>query len=154
MLKSIYAKQNTSVDTVSGATYSSNGLIEAVSNALSNAVVNKDNSKSYANNNKNTNNIATTTTPKESPTKPSVPNMNNATFKDGTYIGVGEGYKGDIKVSVVIKNGKIGKVTFKSSNTKVATVNAKGKVVAKKKGNATITVKANGITLKCKVKVK
>lgn len=50
--------------------------------------------------------------------------------------------------------GKIGKVTFKSSNTKVATVNAKGKVVAKKKGNATITVKANGITLKCKVKVK
>lgn len=51
-------------------------------------------------------------------------------------------------------HGKIGKVTFKSSNTKVATVNAKGKVVAKKKGNATITVKANGITLKCKVKVK
>lgn len=50
--------------------------------------------------------------------------------------------------------GKIGKVTFKSSNTKVATVNAKGKVVAKKKGNATITVKANGITLKCQVKVK
>lgn len=50
--------------------------------------------------------------------------------------------------------GKIGKVTFKSSNTKVASVNAKGKVVAKKKGNATITVKANGITLKCKVKVK
>ena len=49
--------------------------------------------------------------------------------------------------------GKIGKVTFKSSNTKVATVNAKGKVIAKKKGNATITVKANGITLKCKVKV-
>ena len=50
--------------------------------------------------------------------------------------------------------GKIGKVTFKSSNTKVATVNAKGKVFAKKKGNTTITVKANGITLKCKVKVK
>ena len=50
--------------------------------------------------------------------------------------------------------GKIGKLTFKSSNTKVAIVNAKGKVVAKKKGNATITVKANGITLKCKVKVK
>ena len=40
------------------------------------------------------------------------------------------------------------------NKTKVATVNAKGKVVAKKKGNATITVKANGITLKCKVKVK
>lgn len=115
LLKSIYAKQNTNVDTVSGATYSSNGLIEAVSNALSKAVVNKDNSKSYANNNKNTNNIATTTTPKKSPTKPSVPNMNNATFKDGTYIGVGEGYKGDIKVSVVIKNGKIYKINILST---------------------------------------
>lgn len=115
LLKSIYAKQNTNVDTVSGATYSSNGLIEAVSNALSKAVVNKDNSKSYANNNKNTNDIATTTTPKKSPTKPSVPNMNNATFKDGTYIGVGEGYKGDIKVSVVIKNGKIYKINILST---------------------------------------
>lgn len=115
LLKSIYAKQNTNVDTVSGATYSSNGLIEAVSNALSKAVVNKDNSKSYANNNKNTNNIATTTTPKKSPTKPSVPNMTNATFKDGTYIGVGEGYKGDIKVSVVIKNSKIYKINILST---------------------------------------
>lgn len=115
LLKSIYAKQNTNVDTVSGATYSSNGLIEAVSNALSKAVINKDNSKSYANNNKNTNNIATTTTPMKSPTKPSVPNMNNATFKDGTYIGVGEGYRGDIKVSVVIKNGKIYKINILST---------------------------------------
>lgn len=115
LLKSIYAKQNTNVDTVSGATYSSNGLIEAVSNALSKAVVNKDNSKSYANNNKNTNNIATTTTPKKSPTKPSVPNMTNVTFKDGTYIGVSGGYKGDIKVSVVIKNGKIYKINILST---------------------------------------
>lgn len=115
LLKSIYAKQNTNVDTVSGATYSSNGLIEAVSNALSKAVVNKDNSKSYVNNNKNINNKTTTTTPKKFPTKPSVPNMTNATFKDGTYIGVGEGYKGDIKVSVVIKNGKIYKINILST---------------------------------------
>ena len=107
LLKSIYAKQNTNVDTVSGATYSSN--------ALSKAVINKDNSKSYANNNKNINNKTTTTTPKKSPTKPSVPNMNNATFKDGTYIGVGEGYKGDIKVSVVIKNRKIYKINILST---------------------------------------
>lgn len=115
LLKSIYAKQNTNVDTVSGATYSSNGLIEAVSNALSKAVINKDNSKSYVNNNKNINNKTTTTTPKKSPTKPSVPNMTNATFKDGTYIGVGEGYRGDIKVSVVIKNGKIYKINILST---------------------------------------
>jgi uncharacterized protein YjdB len=34
------------------------------------------------------------------------------------------------------------KVTYKSSNTKVATVNSKGKITAKKAGKATITVKA------------
>lgn len=115
LLKSIYAKQNTNVDTVSGATYSSNGIIEAVSNALSKAVVNKDNSKSYVKNNKNINNKTTTTVPKKSPTKPSVPSMTNVTFKDGTYIGVGEGYKGDVKVSVIIKNSKIYKINILST---------------------------------------
>ena len=38
--------------------------------------------------------------------------------------------------------GAHGKVTFRSSNTKVATVNSKGKITAKKVGTATITVKA------------
>ena len=46
------------------------------------------------------------------------------------------------------------KITFKSSNKKVATVNAKGKITAKKKGTAVITVKSGKITAKCKVKVK
>ena len=60
-----------------------------------------------------------------------------------------------VKKTYTLKvQGKIGKVTYSSSNKKVATVNSNGKVTAKKKGNATITVKANGITLKCKVKVK
>lgn len=44
-------------------------------------------------------------------------------------------------------------VTFKTSNKKVATVSKKGKVVAKKKGTATITVKAGTKTVKVKVKV-
>ena len=50
--------------------------------------------------------------------------------------------------------GQVGKATFKSSNAKIATVNSKGKITAKKKGKATISVKTNGITLKCKVTVK
>ena len=50
--------------------------------------------------------------------------------------------------------GKVGKATFKSSNKKVAVVNKSGKITAKKKGTCTITVKTNGITLKCKVTVK
>jgi uncharacterized protein YjdB len=47
------------------------------------------------------------------------------------------------------------KLKFSSSNKKVATVNAAGKIVAKKKGTATITVKTvNGKTAKCKITVK
>lgn len=46
------------------------------------------------------------------------------------------------------------KVTFKSSNKKVATVSSKGKITAKKKGTATITVKAGKKTKKIKVTVK
>ena len=46
------------------------------------------------------------------------------------------------------------KVTYKSSNKKVATVNSKGKITAKKKGTAVITVKSGSKTFKCKVTVK
>ncbi len=45
------------------------------------------------------------------------------------------------------------KVTWKSSNTSVATVE-KGTVTGIKAGTATITAKANGITRKCKITVK
>ena len=50
--------------------------------------------------------------------------------------------------------GKVGKATFTSSNKKVATVNSVGKIIPKKKENTTITVKTNGVTLKCSVVVK
>ena len=46
------------------------------------------------------------------------------------------------------------KVTFTSSNKKVATVTAKGKVTAKKKGTAVITVKAGRIRKRCKITVR
>lgn len=47
------------------------------------------------------------------------------------------------------------KITYKTSNKKVAVVNSKGKITAKKKGKATITVKtSNGKKAVCKVTVK
>ena len=45
-------------------------------------------------------------------------------------------------------------MTFTSSNTKVATVNAKGVVTAKKAGKATITAKAGTKKTTCKIVVK
>ena len=49
--------------------------------------------------------------------------------------------------------GGVGKASFKSKNSKIAAVSSKGIIKAKQKGNTVITVKTNGITLKCKVKV-
>ncbi|MGN8887079.1 Ig-like domain-containing protein [Blautia sp. HCP28S3_G10] len=46
------------------------------------------------------------------------------------------------------------KITYKSSNSKIATVNAKGVVKGRKKGTATITVKSGSKKSTCKVTVK
>ena len=46
------------------------------------------------------------------------------------------------------------KITYKTSNSKVATVSSKGQIVAKKKGTAVITVKSGSKIVKCKVTVK
>ena len=53
-----------------------------------------------------------------------------------------------------VKKGLVGKAKYKSSNKRIAKVTKKGKVKAVGYGNATITVKANGKKLKCKVKAR
>jgi uncharacterized protein YjdB len=68
------------------------------------------------------------------------------------------------KTALTVKKGKTttikattlptAKVTYTSSNKKVATVTGKGVVKGIKKGKATISVKANGKTVKVKVTVK
>ena len=50
--------------------------------------------------------------------------------------------------------GKNSKVSWTSSNKKIANVNKKGKVVAKKPGKCTITAKIGKVKLKCAVTVK
>ena len=79
------------VDTVSGATYSSNGIINAVKRALKKAA-----------------GAAEEETEKEPVIDPE--KMPEETYRDGEYFGTGEGYGGDIKVRVVIEGGRIGAV--------------------------------------------
>lgn len=54
---------------------------------------------------------------------------------------------------LTVSNAGKNKITWASTNKKVATVNSKGVVTAKKKGSCKITAKVNGKTLKCTVKV-
>ena len=107
--------QTPNVDAVSGATYSSNGIIQAVQNAL--AIAGNTTAKpvktNKKNNKKNNNKTNTTTKPVEIP-KPS----ENTTYKDGTYTAEAEGFDGPVKVTVTIKNGKITNISNTNTDTK------------------------------------
>ena len=115
LLKDIIKKQSTNVDTVSGATYSSVGLIEAVRDALKDAGLSKKDKSKKDKSKKNKSDDSKTKpedktadrTTEEQNTETQVPvdiPEGRVPYKDGTYIGVGEGYKGDIIVSVTIKD--------------------------------------------------
>lgn len=58
------------------------------------------------------------------------------------------------RLKVTVNAGSVDKITFKSSNKKVATVSKNGVIKAKKAGKARITVKSGKRTKWCRVVVK
>ena len=70
-----------------------------------------------------------------------------------TAINLKKGKTFQLKVTVTPKNSQE-KVTYKSSNTKIAIVSSKGKITAKKKGKAVITITSGKKKITCKVTVK
>lgn len=97
LISSIISKQSTNVDTVSGATYSSVGIIQAVRDALSQAATNGSSTEDSTTNKGNNNSASDS----------SDDNMNSVTgtvpYKEGIYYGTAEGYSGDVSVAVVIQ---------------------------------------------------
>lgn len=99
LINTIIQNQSTNVDTVSGATYSSVGIIQAVRNALSHAAVS----------------TSGTTTSGEAGNAGNSGNQNQDTsaatgnfpYKEGIYYGTAEGYSGDVSVAVVIQEKSI-----------------------------------------------
>ena len=99
LINTIIQNQSTNVDTVSGATYSSAGIIQAVRNALSQAAVS----------------TSGTTTSGEAGNAGNSGNQNQDTsaatgnfpYKEGIYYGTAEGYSGNVSVAVVIQEKSI-----------------------------------------------
>lgn len=105
LLDTIVEKQSTNVDTVSGATFSSRGIIAAVRSALSQAAV----SENTAGNNTDKQGAAETSGNGQTDENSSGSASEHGTegtlpYVDGIYYGTSEGYKGDIKVAVVIQD--------------------------------------------------
>ena len=115
VISKMLAGQTPNVDAVSGATYSSNGIIQAVQNALSKAGNSKTKvTKTNKKNNKTNNKTYNKTTKPVEILKPS----ENVTYKDGTYTAEAEGFDGLVKVTVMIKNGKITAISNTNTDTK------------------------------------
>lgn len=105
LLDTIVEKQSTNVDTVSGATFSSRGIIAAVRSALSQAAVSdnttgnntdKQGAAEVSGNGQTDENSSGSAS--EKGTEGTLP------YVDGIYYGTAEGYKGDIRVAVVIQD--------------------------------------------------
>lgn len=137
----IIDNQSTDVNAVSGATFSSRGIMAAVEDALSSANITSSCSEpstneqtqstnSEANNleqnapsnqtqsSKNEINTPSNNSQAKTSQAPSTSNSTSSTnfqYKDGTYEGSGRGFKGTTTVSVVVKNGKITEVSTISS---------------------------------------
>lgn len=104
VVSKVLSSQSPNVDAVSGATYSSNGIIQAVQNALSQA----GNSDSAT--------PAATPTPTPKPAKKPKKDT-SVSYKDGVYEGQAEGFDGTVTVKVTIKNGKIKKISNTNTDT-------------------------------------
>lgn len=114
----IVSAQNPNVDVVSGATYSSNGIINATIAALKQAGATD---LSVTNTN-----AKTKTTPKPGK-KTEI--SDNAALADGTFYGEGEGYGGTIQMKVVIAKGKIKQITVVSAEEETPAYFAKAKAL-------------------------
>ena len=106
LVDTVIAQQTLNVDTVSGATYSSRGLLSAIKNALLKATGQDPEPLAEAAG-------ATVNSGKAMAAVESTVTAPNG-FADGTYEGSAEGYNGPVTVRVTIRGGKIASVDLVS----------------------------------------
>lgn len=144
VVQSIVNNQSTDVDAVSGATYSSDGIMEAVANALDNAKIAQSAAVTTSSQVKTAETTSTTTVSVPATSASKVPSItapaatstlsttpapvttatttsatavsSSSGYKDGTYEGSGTGFhRGTTTVSVTVTNGQISDVTTVST---------------------------------------
>ena len=99
VISAMLKTQSLSVDAVSGATYSSNGIIKAVENAIAKASGKSGSGKQSG-------------TKKKQTSHKHDSSLDGSSFRDGVYTGTGTGFNGKITVSVTVSGGRITKITI------------------------------------------
>lgn len=120
----IISAQSPNVDVVSGATYSSNGIINAAIAALKQAGATELPVTKTVASTKQTPKPVTTNKPSKKTVIP-----DNAVYGDGTFYGTGEGYGGSIQMKVVIAKGKMTKISVVSAEEETPEYLAKAKAL-------------------------
>lgn len=133
------------VDSVSGATYSSVGIMNAVNNALNKAIEgapidNKPYPQEKQNQQENPQQEKPNSKPEQPKPVPKPENPKSGKLKDGTYQGSAKGYRGNITVSVKISNGKISSVYVTKNEEDTAYLNSALGVINKMIGKSSGTV--------------
>ncbi len=124
VISDILSTQSVAVDTVSGATYSSNGIIGAVTDALSSALTGTTSTQTVSSSETTTASGSTTTATSDTSTASTTQTTTSTaattssdgtiTLADGTYTGTGTGFRGETSVTVTVEDGTITSIVVNS----------------------------------------
>ncbi len=122
IISNILISQSTDVPAVSGATFSSNAIINAVKNALessdsgltavaSQSITNAETTETAAVDSSSNTTTSVSTAPSASDSATSAAAADTGSYTDGVYTGTGSGFRGNTDVSVTVSDGMITAIT-------------------------------------------
>lgn len=125
IISAVIRSQSADVDAVSGATFSSKGLIDAIKNALGEEITeevttDEPTTEKTSKSKKRKTTEAETTAPTEAEMTteaepaPTEEKVTDGKYADGVYTGTGTGFRGETSVTVTVENGEITDITVNS----------------------------------------
>ena len=125
IISAVIRSQSADVDAVSGATFSSKGIIDAIKNALGEEITeevttDEPTTEKTSKSKKQKTTEAETTAPTEAEMTteaepaPTEEKVTDGKYADGVYTGTGTGFRGETSVTVTVENGEITDITVNS----------------------------------------